>query len=336
MRKEHKSMERKIMEILRRMQIILNEDQLCELRNTLQMVFVGCNLIEQTELQVIDQSWKCDLEDFLMSKSLEGKSVATIKQYKYELNRLLSYVNKKVSEISSSDISMYLRMYKRIRCVSNRTLKNVRTVFSSFFAWLRDHDRIKKNPMLLVEDIKIEKTIKKSFTDEEREKMFRSCTNLRDKAMLEFLYSTAVRVSELSRLNIEDIRFASKELIVFGKGSKERRVYLNDRASMYIKEYLSSRNDDNPALFVGLSKPHNRMTKAGIEDVIRRIGRRASVKNAHPHRFRRTAATNALNRGMPVQEVAELLGHAKLETTMHYCTVNQESVKYHHTKFLSA
>ena len=329
-------MERKIMEILRRMQDVLSEDQLKDLKDVLDMVFTGCNLVENTSLRVIDQSWIDDLEDFLMSKTLEGKSVETVKRYKYELNRLLSYINKSVQNITANDISVYLRMYKRIRQVSNQTLKNVRTVYSSFFMWLRDHDRISKNPMLLVEDIKVETIIKKPFTDEEREKMFRSCTNLRDQALLEFLYSTAVRVSELSRLNIEDISFSDKDLIVYGKGSKERHVYLNNRTNMYMQEYLKTRTDNNSALFVGLKSPHQRISKSGIEDIIRRIGKRAGVDNAHPHRFRRTAATNALNRGMPVQEVAELLGHAKLETTMRYCTVNEEAVKYHHGKYLSA
>ena len=164
-------MERKIMEILRRMQDVLSEDQLKDLKDVLDMVFTGCNLVENTSLRVIDQSWIDDLEDFLMSKTLEGKSVETVKRYKYELNRLLSYINKSVQNITANDISIYLRMYKRIRQVSNQTLKNVRTVYSSFFMWLRDHDRISKNPMLLVEDIKVETIIKKPFTDEEREKM---------------------------------------------------------------------------------------------------------------------------------------------------------------------
>ena len=329
-------MERKIMEILRKMQDVLTDEQLKDLKDVLNMVFVGCDLIENTSLRIVDHSWIDDLEDFLMSKALEGKSVETIKRYRYELNRLLSYINKSVQNITPTEISAYLRMYKRIRQVSNQTLKNVRTVYSSFFMWLRDHDRISKNPMLLVEDIKVETIIKKPFTDEEREKMFRSCTNLRDQALLEFLYSTAVRVSELSRLNIEDISFTDKDLIVYGKASKERHVYLNNRTNMYMQEYLKSRNDNNPALFVGLKSPYNRITKAGIEDIIRRIGKRAGVDKAYPHRFRRTAATNALNRGMPVQEVAEFLGHAKLETTMRYCTVNEDAVRYHHSKYLSA
>ena len=329
-------MERKITEVLRRMQTIISEEQLAELKNVLNMVFAGCELAENTGLQVVDRSWMGDLEDFLMSKALEGKSPETIGRYRYELNRLLSYVNKAVADILPGDISGYMRMYKRIRQVSNQTLKNGRTVYSSFFSWLRDRDRIRKNPMILVEDIKVEKIIKKPFTDEEREKMFRACATLRDKAMLEFLYSTAVRVSEFTRLNREDIRFGNKTLIVYGKGGKERRVYLNERTDMYLKEYLQSRTDDNPALFAGVRFPYGRMTKAGVEDAIRRIARKAGVKKAHPHRFRRTSITNAINRGMPMQEAMIFAGHAKPETTMRYCTVDHESVQYHHKKYLSA
>ena len=329
-------MERKIMEVLRRMQTVIEETQLNELKNILNMVFAGCELAENTELQIVDQSWTGDLEDFLMSKALEGKSSETVKRYRYELNRLLSYVNKGAADILPGDISGYMRMYKKIRQVSNQTLKNVRTVYSSFFTWLRDRDRIRKNPMLLVEDVKVESVIRKPYSDEDREKMFRACTTLRDKAMLEFLYSTAVRVSELARLDRKDIRFGTKDIIVYGKGAKERRVYLNDRTNMYMREYLQSRTDDNPALFAGIKLPHGRMTKAGIEDAIRRIGQRAGVEKAHPHRFRRTALTNALNRGMPLQEAMLLAGHAKPETTMRYCTVDMEAVQYHHKKYLSA
>lgn len=329
-------MERKIMEVLRRMQTVLQEEQLSELKNVLNMVFSGCELAENTELQAVDRSWIGDLEDFLMSKALEGKSPETINRYRYELNRLLSYVNKGVTDILPGDISGYMRMYKRIRQVSNQTLKNVRTVYSSFFTWLRDRDRIRKNPMILVEDVKVESVIRKPYTDEERERMLRECKNLRDKAILEFLYSTAVRVSELAHLDSNDIHFGSKNLIVYGKGSKERRVYINDRTNMYLKEYLQSRADDNNALFVSVKEPHKRLTKAGIEDIIRRIGRRAGVEKAHPHRFRRTALTNALNRGMPLQEAMLMAGHSKPETTMRYCTVDQEAVQYHHKKYLSA
>ena len=213
-------MERKIMEVLRRMQTVISEEQLQELKNTLRIVFTGCELVETTAIQVVDGSWMADLEDFLMSKALEGKSRETIKQYKYELTRLLPYVNKGVKDIISEDISGYMRMYKRVRQVSNQTLKNVRTVYNSFFTWLHLHERIRKNPMIMVEDIKVERRIKKPYTDEERELLLRNCRTLRDKAMMEFLYSTAARVSELAAINRDDIRFSTKDLIVLGKAEK--------------------------------------------------------------------------------------------------------------------
>lgn len=329
-------MEQKIMEVLRKMQTILEEESLKELKNVLYMVFSGCEIVLQTELQVVDDSWRTDLEDYLMSRALEGKTAETVKRYRYELTRLLSYINKPVANITDGDISGYLRAYKSIRKVKNSTLKGVRAAYSSFFGWLRDRDRVRRNPMVLVEQIKVEKRIKRPFSDTDREMLLRNCKTLRDKAMMEFLYSTAVRVSELKNLNIEDIRWSSKDLIVYGKGGKERTVYLNERTNLYLQEYLQSRTDNNPALFVGTRKPYNRLTKVGIEDMIRRTGRRAGVEKAHPHRFRGTALTNALNRGMPLQEASILAGHAKTETTMLYCTVDQESVKYHHKKYLSA
>ena len=297
---------------------------------------MGCEVVrEKQELQVSDNSWMIDLDDFLISKALEGKSPNTVERYRYELQRLLSYVNKGITDITDGDISNYMRAYKKIRQISNQTLKNVRAVYSGFFTWLCERERIRRNPMILVEDIKVERKLKKPFTDEERERLLKNCETLRDKAMMEFLYSTAVRVSELAVLNKRDIRWTTKDLIVFGKGAKERTVYLNDRTNMYMKEYLDSRMDDNEALFVSLKSPHKRLSKTGIEYLIRRAGKRAGVEKAHPHRFRRTAATNALNRGMPIEEVALFLGHEKLETTLLYCTIDQEKLKKDHEKYLS-
>ena len=329
-------MEQKIMDVLQRMQMIINEEQLKELKGVLNMVFAGCEITENTELRMVDDSWMRDMNDFLMSKTLGGLTADTINRYKYELQRMLQYINKSVQNITENDISEYMRMYKCIRGVCNQTLKNVRSVYSTFFSWLRDRNRIGKNPMIMVECVKVEQKIMKPYSDEEREKMFRACTNLRDKALLEFLYSTAVRVSELKMINKTDVHFTNKDLVVYGKGSKERKVYLNDRTNMYMREYLQSRSDDNPALFVGIKSPHDRMTKSGIEDIIRRIGRRAGINKAHPHRFRRTALTNALNRGMPLQEAMLMAGHSKPETTMRYCTIDLEAVQYHHKKYLSA
>lgn len=328
--------EQLINRVLYCMQDSLQERELAELRCVLQNVLCTYRIeTERQELRVVDDSWQNDLEDYLMAKALEGKSPATVKRYRYELSRLLSYINKAVSNIVDTDVSGYLRTYKRLRNVCNQTLKNVRTVYSSFFSWLRDRNRIRINPMLLVEQIKVEKKLKKPYTDMERERMLRTCKSIRDKAIMEIMYSTAVRVSELAALNREDVHFTSKDLTVFGKGAKERVTYLNERSHMYLREYLESRTDDNPALFVSEKAPYRRLSKSGLEDLVRRTGQRVDV-HAYPHRFRRTAATNALNRGMPVQEVAQFLGHAKLETTMLYCTVERESVQYHHKKYLSA
>ena len=329
--------EQLINRVLYCMQDVLRQEQLTELHSVLRNVLCTYRIeTEKQEISVLDDSWRNDMEEFLMSKSLEGKSSETVGRYRYELSRLLSYTNKGVADITASDISGYLRAYKSIRNICNQTLRGVRAVYSSFFSWLRDRDRIRKNPMALVEEIKVEKKLKRPYSDTDREMMLRNCNCIRDKAIIEFLYSTAVRVSELVRLNREDIRFSSKDLVVYGKGNKERTVYINDRTNMYLREYLQSRTDNNPALFVGLKKPNKRLSKEGVEDVIRRIGRRSGVEKAHPHRFRRTALTNALNRGMPLQEAMILAGHAKPETTMMYCNVDQESVQYHHKKYLSA
>lgn len=329
-------MEQKMMEVLRRMQNSLSEEQLRELQSVLYITFGNCELVEHTELMVKEKTWIFDLEDFIMSKVLEGRSETTLNRYKYELNRLLSYTNKPVDHITSADISRYLHLYKKTRNISNQTLKNVRAVFSSFFGWLRERDRIAKNPMVLVEEISVDKKILKPFSDIEREKLKRACTELRDLAMLEFMYSTAIRVSELISLNRDDIRFGDADLIVYGKGGKERTVYLNDKTCMYLKEYLASRNDDNPALFVSVRTPHQRLSKTGVEYMIRTLGQRAGVEKAYPHRFRRTSLTNVLNRGMPLQEAMLMAGHSKPETTMRYCSIAQEGVKYHHKKYLSA
>lgn len=331
------NMEKKICEILRSMQFYLNEDQLQRLKNNLRIILGNCTIEETSnEILAIEKRWEVDLNDYLLSKKLEAKSENTINRYKYELTRLLSYIDKPLDKINSNDISSYMMIYKQVRNVSNQTLKNIRAIFSSFFVWMRDRERINSNPMNLVEHIKTENIIKPPFTDEEREKMFRACKTSRDRALLEFLYSTAIRVTEMTNLNKSDIQLSNRGLIVYGKGAKERVVYINNRANMYLEEYLNSRVDNDPALFVSTIRPYHRLTKQGVEDIVRRIGKRAGVSDAYPHRFRRTAATNALNRGMPVQEVASMLGHSNLDTTMMYCTVDQESVKFHHKKYLNA
>lgn len=325
-------MERRIAEVMWKMQRSLNAEQLEELEMVLQVAFAD---EPSDNSALMDLAWWLDLEDFLRSKTLEGRSHETIKRYRYELTRLLSYIGKPVAEVAPADISEYLYTYKQTRGVSNVTLKNARAVYSSFFAWAKERERTCRNPMCIVENINVTKRIKKPFSDKERARLVANCKTLRDKALIEFLYSTAVRVSELIRLNREDVLFSDQELIVLGKGSKERRVYLNEKSCLCLREYLQSRTDDESALFVSVHKPYRRLGKSGIEHIIRRVGQQASVSDAYPHRFRRTAATNALNRGMPIQEVSLMLGHVKLETTMLYCTADEAQLKKDHARYLN-
>lgn len=320
--------------VLQSMQDTLTTNQLYQLHNVLQRTLINYTIEQKQIPTTTNNTWELDLSEFLTTKTLEGKSPKTIKYYKYELKKLLSYINKPVKQITMQDVSCYMITYKCTRNISNCTLRNVRAIFNSFFGWLYLHNKVDRNIISLIDKIKIDSVIKTPFSDTERELLFRNCNSIRDKAMLEFLYSSAIRVSELVSIDISDIDFISKTLIVKGKGNKERLVYLNEKSALYLQEYLATRTDNNPPLFVTSNKPHNRLSKTGVEWIVRNIGKRAGVQ-AYPHRFRRTSATNALNRGMPVQEVSKMLGHTKIETTMIYCTVEQDSIKYHHKKYLN-
>jgi len=249
---------------------------------------------------------------------------------------MLQYLNKPVDEITEADLFLYISAYQKRRRVSNAYLDNIRLVFSSFFGWLSSKGYISRNPAAGLEPIKTEKRIKKPLSDIELEKLRRKCNIERDLALIEFLYSTGVRMSELVALNRQDIDFNSMDVIVYGKGSKEREAYLTAASCMHLKEYLDSRTDDNEALFVSLKAPHKRLTVAGIEEILRKLGRQTGIEKVHPHRFRRTMATNILNKGMPIEEVKELLGHVKLDTTLIYCQVSKENVKHSHRKYMSA
>jgi len=289
-----------------------------------------------TEIQCVCNSWEKDLQKFIIRKHTDGLSEKTLKLYTLHLKRLLQYLNKPIKEITEDDLFVYLTQYKQVRKVSNVYLDNMRLVFSSFFTWQHNKGYIDRNPSSGLSKIKCEKKIKQSFNDEELEKIKRGCSNIRDLAIVECLYSTGVRVSELTNLNISDIDFVQKQAIVFGKGRKERTVYLSQTAMMYLKKYLENRSDNNNALFVSQKAPYNRLKKSGIESILKKIGKRANVENVHPHRFRRTFATNMLKKGMPIEEVKILLGHVKLDTTMLYCCINNESIKYTYNKYMSA
>ena len=274
------------------------------------------------------------LQEFLDVKALEGCSKATIENYKFNLNKFLLGVGKDPTEIATQDIRKYLADYKRERGVSNTTLDNMRRVFQSFFTWMHREGYIIKDPCAAVNKIRADKIIKNPYSDEEMELMREAAKNLREKAIIEVLYSTGMRIGELEKLNKDDIDFVNGKAIVFGKGAKEREVYFNVKAQLALKKYLENRNDTNEALFVGLQSPYNRLKVSTYEKILRELGGRCGV-HCHPHRFRRTCATILLNKGMPIQEVSKVLGHAKLETTLIYCEINQQSVAANHTKYMN-
>lgn len=332
--------ERLINNILTMVYSQMNHEQIESLKMALYINMAQFDITSKVQLpEIIDNSWKEVLNEYLTSKHISGKSEATLKKYKEHLYKMLAYFNKNVEDISGNDIHVYFEMYRLFssqngKNISNRSLDNMRLVFSSFFNWCSKKGYVRINPMGSFESIKYTSEIKEPFTDEEREMLFYHCDNIRDKAMIEYLYSTGVRVSECVNANIEDVNFRTREQKVLGKGNKERIVYLNTKSSMYLKKYLQSRNDDNPALFVSLYRPHKRLTINGVERAITRIGERANIKNCHPHRFRHTMATNALDAGMEILYVSEMLGHENINTTTIYTKVNRSKVKAAHDKYL--
>lgn len=327
--------EKVITEILER--ISTDNDNIAEVKKVLYCVLSKYEITEKKcELEIIENNWQNELILFLTRKKIEGRSDKTIGLYKLHLSRALQYINKPVKEITEADLFMYLSMYKNTRNVSNVYLDNIRLVFSSFFSWLNNKGYILKNPASGLDRIKIKKKMKKPFSEIDLEKIRSKCKSCRDRAIVETLYSTGMRVSELVGLNIGDIDFQNMEAIVRGKGNKERTVYLTMVACMHLKEYLNSRNDSKDALFVSEKQPFNRLSVAGIEEIMRKLGRKVNIENVHPHRFRRTMATNALNKGMSIEEVKEILGHTKIDTTMIYCQVSKENVRHSHRKYMSA
>lgn len=324
-------------EILQKMRTELSNEQLDKLEAVLDIVLYRYKVTQDTnELIVRDNANDKLLQRFLSTKLIEGKSKKTVSRYRLILKIMIDYFGKSVKEINTDDLRYYLARYQQDRYVCNNTLDGMRRIFSSFFTWLNDEGYIIRNPTRMLKKIKVERIIRKPLSDEEREKLRCACKEERDLSIIEFLYSTGVRVSEMIGLNRDNIRFLERETVVLGKGSKERMVYLNASACLHLKRYLDTRNDKNPALFVSMNSPHKRLTVSGIEAILKELGKRAGIKKVHPHRYRRTAATNALNRGMPLQEVSMMLGHSKVETTMIYCAVEQESVKFNHKKYLSA
>ena len=258
-----------------------------------------------------------------------------MKYYQSSIHTLLDAIGKNISSITTNDIRSYLASYQECRQLSKVTIDNLRRIYSSFFAWLEDEDYITKSPVRRIHKVRTDSLVKETLSDENLEILRDSCDTLRDLAMIDLLASTGMRVGELVNLNIQNINFQERQCIVFGKGNKEREVYFNARAKIHLQQYLKARTDSNPALFVSLRGPKKRLSISGIETRIRKLGLISNVGRVHPHKFRRTLATMAIDKGMPIEQVQKLLGHVKIDTTLHYAMVNQSNVKMAHRKFLA-
>ena len=274
------------------------------------------------------------LEIFKEAKSVEGCSINTLNYYYETIYKALNEINKNYIEITTDDLRLYLSKIKEENNLSMTTADNIRRILASFFNWLEDEDYIIKSPVRRIHKIKTLKSVKETFSDEDIEKMRDSCKSLRDLAIIEILISTGMRVGELVKLNKMDIDFSNRSGIVLGKGNAEREIYFDAKAKLHLQEYLNSRNDENEALFISSRKPFQRLSIAGIELILKKIGKQANVENVYPHKFRRTLATMAIDKGMPIEQVQKLLGHVRIDTTMYYAMVNQNNVKISHRRYI--
>ena len=275
------------------------------------------------------------LSAFISSKKVEGCSDKTIHYYKSSIEKLIATVKKNVCKVETNDIRCYLAEQQEQRGLSKVTIDNLRRIFSSFFSWLEDEDYITKSPVRRIHKVRTDALVKEVLTDENIEVLRDSCQEIRDVAMIDLLLSTGMRVGELVKINREDIDFQERQCVVFGKGNKEREVYFNARTKIHLQRYLEQRTDTNPALFVSLHKPHTRLTISGVEVRLHQLGKKVNLNKVHPHKFRRTLATMAIDKGMPIEQVQKMLGHVKIDTTLHYAMVNQANVKMAHRKYLN-
>ena len=275
------------------------------------------------------------LSSFIEAKNLEGCSPKTIKYYRGTIGKLLSDINKSAVAITTEDIRKYLTDYQKINDCSKSNLDNIRRILSSFFMWLENENYILKSPVRRIHKIRTTKPVKETISDESIDIMRDNVAHPRDLAIIDMLASTGMRVGELCKLNRNDIDFENQECVVLGKGDKERIVYFDARAKVHLQNYLNSREDDNPALFVSLLKPHKRLEISGVEARLRKLGTELNINKVHPHKFRRTLATKAIDKGMPVEQLQTLLGHSQINTTMEYAIVNQTNVKTSHKKYIT-
>ena len=313
-------MDEKIVKVLNEMSAYLTIEQMRKLQEVIMKTFAE-NTLEKQNISNEDF-----MQMFFAAKQIEGCSSRTIKFYKTTLETMFSQIETEVRKITTEEMREYLSEYQKRNNCSNVTIDNVRRNISSFFSWLEEEDYILKSPM---------KRIHKIISDEAIEKLRDGCKTTRDKAIIDLLYSTGMRVGELVNLNIDDIDLEGRECVVYGKGDKERRVYFDAKSKVHLKEYIDSRADDNPALFVTLNAPFKRLKISGVEIRLRELGRELKVERIHPHKFRRTMATRAIDKGMPIEQVQKILGHSQIDTTMQYAMVNQNNVKASHQKYIS-
>ena len=322
-------MEEKIVIVLNEMSEYLSITQMKKLQEVIIKTFAD------NEVSKVEISNEEFLNMFLSAKRIEGCSERTIAYYQMTVQHMLSTTERSVRKITTEEIREYLANYQKRNNCSNVTVDNVRRNISSFFSWLEEEDYILKSPMKRIHKIKTKKVVKSTISDEGIEKLRDGCKEKRDLAMIDLLYSTGIRVGELVNLNVDDIDLEGRECIVYGKGDKERRVYFDAKAKVHLKEYIEHRKDDNKALFVTLDAPYDRLKISGVEIRLRNLGRKLQLERIHPHKFRRSMATRAIDKGMPIEQVQKILGHSQIDTTMQYAMVNQNNVKTSHQKYLN-
>ena len=321
-----------IAEVQKQMLPYLNNEQLRHLREAMEYCLHG---FEIASVDLPKEREKPDaVAAFIAAKRIEGCSEKTLTYYGKTISALIGAVAKPADRITTDDIRQYLTMYQLQRKSSKVTIDNIRRILATFYSWLEDEDYIIKSPVRRIHKVKTAKTVKDTYTDEALEQMRDNCDSIRDLALIDLLASSGMRVGELVALNREDINFNERECVVFGKGNKERLAYFDARTKIHLQNYLDSRIDDDPALFVTLRAPHNRLQIGGVEMRLRQLGKRLSIPKVHPHKFRRTLATSAIDKGMPIEQVQQLLGHQKIDTTMHYAMVKQQNVKLAHRKYI--
>ena len=321
-----------IKDVIQEMLPYLNNAQNKKLQEILQYVLVKYEVTKtQDKIKETEQDF---IELFLSAKRIEGCSEKSLKYYQATIETMVSDLQKEVKHIVTDDIRRYLTEYQQKKNSSKVTIDNIRRILSSFFSWLEDEDYILKSPVRRIHKVKTGVNIKETYSDETLELMRDNCSEIRDLAIIDMLASTGMRVGEMVLLNRNDIDFIERECVVFGKGSKERIVYFDARTKIHLQNYLESRVDDNPALFVSLKLPHKRLQIGGIETRLREFGKKLGLSKVHPHKFRRTLATMAIDKGMPIEQLQQLLGHRKIDTTLQYAMVKQSNVKIAHRKYI--